>query len=246
LRNELLKELLVHGIVIQNNTVIINDNTTLSFRDARKYYKKKSQSAYDILCDLWVDIVNLLEKRNCAKTSAAEGVDNIFIHALQGLKRLVHLYPGLADHAKIEDTLCMSLCSDINTFSYNVMSKIIEYKLAIEWLTHLISKNLYIRSLLLAYQNSSHLQTEAKGVHGPYSNLDLPMEERVFSWSVIDEEVRGRSRDLRSQMRYTKGLTTYDDPLNNNGTYWREIRNEPYLWGKEGENPYPHRNLLWT
>jgi hypothetical protein len=99
--------------------------------------------------------------------------------------------------------------------------------------------------LLFHAQINKNLKTEAKGVHGPYSNLDLPMEERVFSWSVIDEEVRGRSRDLRTQIRYTKGHTVYNDPMNNNGTYWREIRNEPFLWGKEGENPYPHRNLLW-
>ena len=243
--NEISKELLVHNVVLQKSSVVINDTTELSYRDARKYYKNKAKKAYEILCGLWVDTVKILQNRNCAETIASDGIDVVFVHALQGLKSTVHLYPGLSEFDKIDDALCMALCSDINTFSFSVMSKIIEYKLAIEWLTHLISKNLYIRSLLFHAQINKNLKTEAKGVHGPYSNLDLPMEERVFSWSVIDEEVRGRSRDLRTQIRYTKGHTVYNDPMNNNGTYWREIRNEPFLWGKEGENPYPHRNLLW-
>ena len=245
MNNEIIKELLVNGIVLQNGSVIINDATSLSYKEACRYYKNKAKKAYEILCDLWGDVVSVLQQRNCAQTLPSDGIDYVFIRALQGLKRIVHLYPGLKEYDKVDDALCMALCSDINTFSYNVMSKIIEYKLAIEWLTHLISRNLYIRSLLIFAKYNKTLSVKAKGVHGPYSNLDLPMEERVFSWSVIDEEVRGRSRDLRSQIRYTKGLTTYNDPLNNNGTYWREIRNEPFLWGKEGENPYPHRNLLW-
>jgi hypothetical protein len=96
------------------------------------------------------------------------------------LKRIIDLYPGLENYKDIEKILCMALCADINTFSYNVMSKVIEYKLAIEWLTHLVTKNLYLRSLILAYENSDKLKAEAKGVHGPYSNLDLPMEESFF------------------------------------------------------------------
>jgi hypothetical protein len=107
----------------------------------------------------------------------------------------------------------------------------------------LIAKNLYLRALLLVVQYPKQKEVSAKGVHGPYSNLDIPMQERVFSWSAIDEETRGRDRDIRNQRRYRMGLEGYNDPWVNEGFKWRELRNEPYLWGKEGESPYPRGSM---
>lgn len=242
--DDILKELNAHNITVQNGTVIIGDNN-MGVNQSIKYYKDKSQKTYEILIDIWNEVKDLLLNRSCRETVPSSGIDSIFIFAMQDLKRFLYLYPSLNNFNDILSCLQNALDADINTFSHECMSKIIEYKLAIEWLSHLVAKNLYIKSLLIAYKHAEPRKVIAKGVHGPYSNLDLPMQERVFSWTAIDEEVRGRSRDLRNQHRYRMGLERYNSPFVNEGFTWRELRNEPFLWSKQDENPYPHRNLLW-
>jgi hypothetical protein len=181
-----------------------------------------------------------------SKTVSTEGIDNIFINAIQGLKRMLYLYPGLSNFEIIEQAINQCLCKDINQISYNAMCKIIEYKIGLEWVGHIISKNLYIRYLLIEYfRNLKTKHIVAKGVHGPFANLDIPMEERIFEWSSISDEIKGREKQKQNQKRYRNGLEGYNDPYVNEGFVWRELKNEPFLWGKEGENPYPHRNILW-
>ena len=211
-------------------------------------YKAKAKAAYDITQKLWEEVSVSLREQPSKHSKPAEGIDAIFIHSLQGLKRMIYLYPGLTSFENIDASISQALNRDINDFSYRTMSKIIEYKLAIEWVGHIISKNLYIKSLIYRYGKSLSNKdiVVAKGVHGPFSNLDLPMGERVFDWSSISDEVYGREKDKQKQNRYTMGLEGYNDPHVNEGFMWREIKNEPFLWGKEGENPYPHRNALWS
>jgi len=72
------------------------------------------------------------------------------------------------------------------------------------------------------------------------------MDERVFEWDDIDEEMRGRDRDIRRQKRYRTGLENYNnDGRVGEGFYWRELRNEPFSWhSREFDDPYPSRHLL--
>lgn len=244
LSTEIYQELSAHGILVKDGLVYIGNAAPVKRVDAIKSYKKRAKELFSIIEKTWTDISQILEFRDCRKTDHSEGFVSLFIPALQGLKRMHALYPGLRDYDKIKIHLNGALLSDSNTFSQTVMSKVIDYKLALEWLSHLLAKNMYIRALLIACANKNKT-VEAKGVHGPYSNLDLPMLERVFSWSSVDEETRGRSNDKRRQSRYTMGFERYNEPAINEGFMWRELRNEPFLWGKEGENPYPHRNILW-
>lgn len=222
----------------------IGDAAPVKKAEALKAYRKRSKELFDIIEKTWDDVSQLLEFRDCKKTETSDAILQLFIPALQGLKRMLFLFPALEKFEKHKLHLDGALLCDSNTFSYTVMSKIIDYKLAIEWLSHLLAKNMYIRALLTACVKLGKT-VQAKGVFGPYSNLDLPMLERVFEWSAIDEEVRGRENDKRNQSRYTLGFERYNESGVNEGFVWRELRNEPFLWGKEGENPYPHRNVLW-
>lgn len=244
----LAKELSIHGVSLSPKGLVKMEKGEVPVGHATSLYKVKARSAYNISEKLWGEIKDLLSKPNPQQSQPPEGIENIFVHCLQSLKRMIYLYPGLADFESIEKALCKALCTDINDFSYRTMSKIIEYKLAIEWVGHIIAKNLYIRYLLILYSKviTNKQVVTAKGVHGPYANLDMPMQERVFEWSAISDEVHEREKDKQHQSRYTMGLEGYNDPYVNEGFVWRELKNEPFLWGKEGENPYPHRNLLWS
>jgi len=244
----LLKELSIHGVIISKKGLVKMEKGEVPIGHAISLYKTKARVAYKISENLWLEIKELLSNPNLQSSKPAEGIESIFVHCLQGLKRMIYLYPGLNDFESIEKSLDSSLCNDINNFSYRIMSKIIEYKLAMEWVGHIIAKNLYIRFLLVSYskiKNNKQIVV-AKGVHGPYANLDIPVDTRVFPWSAISDEVSEREKDKQNQSRYTKGLEGYNDPYVNEGFVWREIRNEPFLWGKESENPYPHRNSLWS
>lgn len=242
---DLQKELLHHGVSTKDGYTFLYDGKTFKKNQIKNHLRKKASSYYRIIAEYWMQACQELNGRQKQRTDAIEGIDNIFLHSLTGLRRLLHLYPTIDNHDFILLSLRAALDSDINTFQYSTMSKIVEYKLGIEWLSHLLCKNLYVKNLIAHIDYGDRLQVEAKGVFGPYSNLDLPMKERVFLWADIDEEVRGRSRDLRNQSRYTMGLWRYNDPLINEGWTWRELRNEPYLFNNASDNPYPHRNLLW-
>jgi len=244
LYDDIKKELLIHKIALKGNGIVSFEGKSLPVSHCAGLFKAKAKASYEVVEKLWDEVCSLLSEETEAKTNPPEGIDSVFVHALQGLYRMLYLYPGLLRFDEIQRQVGQALCRDINSFSYRVMSKIIEYKLGIEWVSHLIAKNLYIRALLLVVQFPERKEVSAKGVHGPYSNLDIPMQERVFSWSAIDEEVRGRGRDIRNQRRYRMGLEGYHDPWVNEGFKWRELRNEPYLWGKrEDESPYPRGTM---
>lgn len=243
------KELNMHGIFPQQNGMIeLGSHGNISLSKASVVFKQKAKNAYTIVSKLWNEVSSILDFQSEATSKAPEGLENTFITALQGIKKMIGLYPGLEGYNKIEDIISKALCKDINSYSYKLMSKVIEYKIAIEWVGHLIARNLYIRSLILRFVSlrSQKTETIAKGVHGPYANLDVGIKERCFEWSDISEEVAGREKEIKSQRWYKMGLEGYNDPYVNEGFVWRELKNEPFLWGKEGENPYPHRNSLWS
>lgn len=243
---DIKSELLIHGFSVRDNGIISFEGKNLPISHCLALLKLKLKQLYSIVDKLWTEVCLLLSEDNIKRTEVPEGIDSVFIHSLQGLKRMLYLYPGLSSFSSKEDVISKSLCKDLNSFSYRLMSKIIEYKLGIEWIGHLIAKNLYFTSMIMCmrfYNKKENKKVVAKGVHGPYSNLDIPMQERVFSWSAIDEEVAGRSRDIKNQRRYRMGLEGYNDPWVNEGFKWRELRNEPYLWGREGESPYPKGSM---
>ncbi len=138
-------------------------------------------------------------------------------------------------------------------FSFSMLSRknMILYKMLSRWLDYLIKKDLYIYQLIISTINKSmhdidHEKT-ARGIQGPWGNLDLPMQERVFKWDDVSEETYGRRADIQKQRRYVMGLEDYHSPNVKVGYYWRELRNEPYLFSDaDTESPYPHRNLLWS
>ena len=87
-----------------------------------------------------------------------------------------------------------ALNTDSIDFSKDIILSVPDYKLCLDWT---IRKNCilsYIRKLLrfvLSGQvfTSRDVVKTARGVAGPWSNLDLPMLERAFEWNDISDEV---------------------------------------------------------
>lgn len=247
MRDLIVKELVAQGICPTDDGNNCQwKNQQVSFDQCKKSLMKSSLENKRLLLRLWGEMIEQLSKRDTGEPCPV--AYSMFVPALKSLYALASSFGKLRTNGVVE-SLKSALNEDSNSFSRLVMSKVIEFRLAIDWVHHLIRRDLYLCNLIDAYKRSSlQMQVEASGVAGPWSNLDLPMQERVFKWDDIEEEEAGREADKRNQRRYQMGLENYGtgDFSPTEGFYWREIRNEPYEFDDDSENTYPHRDQLWV
>ncbi len=245
----LLKELISKNIRFERSDVCIIDNKKMSVDNAIKLKKRTVKSDQKLLKSLWAQVSKVLKEYSPEQDKYNSDLNNLFVYSINSLytDSLKHEFLKTEN---ISDSLFEFLQKDILCYSEQIMERVIEYKISIDWVEHLIRSNLYVIALLNKYK--LHIKNNvvtARGVSGPWSNLDLPMEERVFKWDDIAEETAGRERDKKRQSRYTMGLENYGDGdfSPNEGFFWRELRNEPYLFeDSDEESSYPHRNQLWV
>lgn len=241
----IVKELAAQGIHPTDGNTCQWRGQKIPFDQCKKLLAKSSNTNKRLLLRLWGELTEHLSKRDTGEPCPV--ARSMFVPALQSLYALASSFDRLRTNG-VTDALKAALNEDSDSFSRLVMSKVVEFRLAIEWVHHLVRRDMYLCALIDAYKRSLlKPRIEASGVAGPWSNLDLPMQERVFEWKDIEEEVAGREGDKRNQNRYQMGLENYGtgDFSPNEGFYWRELRNEPYSFDDEDSNPYPHRDTLW-
>jgi hypothetical protein len=236
------------------------DHNTCSFEHDGKRYKSKIQTKIFLLRKKYIEnekvLKELLEKSSQLLSNfqdykiTNEPVDqksiSLFIHTVKDLNKLVHLKmsvnPNFIDVCHF-DNIKKALCRDYKSFPKDVITALPDYKIAIDFIYRRNCALFYIARLLKVIEKNkfdNFIIKEAKGIQGPWSNLDLPMLERVFEWDDIEEEVRGRDKDIRKQRRYEQGLEEYNTDKFQEGHYLREMRNEPYSWANRfTESPYP-------
>lgn len=92
--------------------------------------------------------------------------------------------------------------------------------------------------VLLSYLQVSKLikssEVDIEGVNGWYSNLDLPMKERVFEYSEDEQDFMSNDKWIKSQPRYNPEYEERGDPNGTCGFYytWWEIANSPYYYSR--------------
>jgi hypothetical protein len=167
---------------------------------------------------------------------------NLFVFSLKDLTKYLLCFDG-AEKSKYYMIVSQALSKDVKMFSKDQVYSIPDYKISIDWVSRNVSRLLYVSNLLsLASMGKKRVSQyeikTAKGVAGPWSRLDLPMEERAFPFGF---GLRSREKGKQKQRRYRKGLENYNnDGRVGEGHYWRELRNEPYDWmNREYEDPYP-------
>jgi hypothetical protein len=213
--------------------------------------KKSIKNHEAILSSLWDNLCEILDEEQPIEEQFHDSkMKNIFIHTLKDMSKFLLMFDELQGSV-ISQKIEQSLSRDINSFSSEQLSEVVDYKISIDWIDRTIQRLLYICNLLgfstLGIKKVSQYDIKmAKGISGPWANLDLPTLERVYPFE--QEESDGRIKDKEKQRRYTKGREAYNnDGRCGEGHYWRELRNEPYSWfDNDNESPYPHRNLLWN
>ena len=215
-------------------------------------YIKKNTKLFN---DLWEELSNLILGSSCTNFIKDTKLINLFINSVKELYSFAQILciNTKKAHGKLGKVgiflgLSNLLNSDINQINKEMIDIVPEYKIAIDWVFRKNCQLSYIVNLLKALIKdceNGKVKT-ARGISGPWANLDLPMKERAFEWADIDDEVRGREQDKQKQFRYRKGLEEYNnDGRVGEGHYWREIRNEPFSWyDRATESPYPSRSLL--
>lgn len=247
------KELMYHGFkpIGDNKFIVFQSNGSEKTVDATTLIDEFTRQIDDnisLFRDLWTGVKDTLSSRSCPSSLIDPISKNIFINSLKDLAKMLEMFEE-ADDSLLSFILDNSLRMDIYDFSIEQIKTIPDYKISIDWVHRLICRMSYVRKLLFFYMQGKNKVINykfAKGISGPWANLDLPMQERVFSWDSEDENFRGRSRDIRNQRRYRKGLEEYNnDGRVGEGHYWRELRNEPFSWyDRDEEDPYPTRSVL--
>jgi len=253
----LIKELATFGIHL-------SENGTCQYYDAEgKAYqntlgelgqevRKSIRQNVHLFRSLWNQVANLLNRPVQRQDRAYDPkIIDLFIHNLRDLSNLCMVFDEL-DGSPVKNSILHALERDIKDFDPAQIKSLPDYKISIDWVLRLIHRFKYIHKLLsfagMGQEKArNYIMKTARGVAGPWSNLDLPMEERVIPFTYDDEDLRGRMVDKLKQYRYRKGLENYNasDGVGE-GHYWRELRNEPFSWYDQSENPYPHRNVLWS
>ena len=187
----------------------------------------------------------------------------ISVHGLRVLQKCFSYIKSKSQHAVLKDISCIKHIRKLSCLAADRMSHSTAEQAAvalsrIELYEYNIKKTGYLKYLInsyLKYQSGQSIKIAIdidinSSIQGPYSNLDLPTQERVFRWSDIDEETYARQDAKQKQRRYQMGLEDNSSSDAKVGFYWRELRNEPYLFlsGSEEmgyETSYPYRANLW-
>jgi len=203
-----------------------------------------------LFSETWDNICNVLTNKENNHQCYDQNLKKLFKFSLKELQKLLLAFEDM-DNSNISKTIDNALNQDINSFSHQQIDTLSNYKISIDWIHRLIHLHKYLVSLLkLSCCGKDVISKKeiklARGVSGPWANLDLPMLERVYSFESEDlRGLKGRSRDKKYQRRYQKGLDNYNSEGVGEGHYWRELRNEPFLWSnRKTDSPYPGRNIL--
>ena len=243
--NDLLrKELIAQDVLSSDGNSYHWRGQEVSFDFCKKQIRLSAAKNKKLLLRLWTELAEQLAKRGTGDSCPI--ARSMFIPAIKSLCVLASNFKKLQENGVV-DSIKSALNEDSESFSRLVMSKVIEFRLAIEWLHHLVRRDLYLAAILDAYRKSQvHPQPVVASAYGPWTNVGPRMEDRVFKWSEIEDDVMGREKEKEDQSRYTMGLENYGtgDYSPNEGFVWREIRNDPYNFGDEGESPYPSRSTL--
>jgi hypothetical protein len=257
----LSKELAIHGVKLldENFCQLTHKGKVYKVRidKAIRFIKKQINSNCKLFKTLWNEVTELLDTCDCQQTTRTSDVKivNMFVSSINNLYTFASImlqqFPAFREeHPKLINALEKASRIDYIYFSAVTIDTIIDYRISLDWVDRKNSILSYVQDLLSFASKgntfvSSKIIKTARGISGPWSNMDLPMLERVFSWDDIDEEMRGRTRDKQTQRRYTKGFDHYNEPGVGEGHYWRELRNEPFSWyNKSTDSPYPSRSTL--
>lgn len=237
----LQKELAIYGIGLDaKHNVVECDGGRVTINDAINKVKLRLKKERELFYEYIDKCLELLY--NPVDTGNAP-IDELRVKLfLHSLKRFCNLFELITS----QDISRIYLQKDLSEYGKDVLEKIPDYLMSLDLLFRSCSIQRYKIKLLRcarAGERKCNINKYklAAGVNAPWGRLDLPLLERVFPYNDIEEEMQGKRDDIKRQHRYKKGFEHYNDPSGRvgEGHYWRELRNEPFMWtDRFSDSPY--------
>ena len=253
----LTKELAVHGFRLLEDGKSVEYTQGGSARiaaipEAAAMIQSEVRENAAVLDDLWKQAAGIVQAQQPNQAVHDPRMANLFIHALKELVKLLDCFedPGVSG---LKQAFRGALNRDITSFSNEQVDAFTDLKITIDWVYRLIQRLLYINRLFKIISkgataiNMEPFKTVTAEGKSPWSNLDLPMGQRVIPFREEEENLRGREYDIRHQERYRKGFEAYNnDGRVGEGHYLRDIAAEPSTWTEWMEDKEnQHRSVLF-
>ena len=185
------------------------------------------------ISDRWQELSSIADKISSDYGRNTGSLDNLIF--LNSVKHSFSLSRQFSDLIHVSESILGVLESDIASVDSNLVKHFnVEY-LRIKCSHKLIMNELYRIKLLNRYMKL----TKSAGISGPWSNLELPIEERVWEWD--EDYFQEREKDKRSQIRYNP------EEAASTGAYyvWVDQTRDPYAFTDlQKDSPYKSRSTM--
>lgn len=243
----------------------ITDDTELLKAELRAFDIKNSNNGYDIcigddllsaqtlqecyelidsgiaelkqhLLETWHDLQHIAQKMLREDGQNGGSIDNLLF--LSAIKKSFELSSLFSDLKPISQTIRQLLDTDIASSDNRLILHFNDDYLRIQCLHKMVMIEIYRKQLIRRYM----VMTKQAQISGPWANLDLPKEERVWEWDEGEEEYfANRQKSRREQIRYNPENQT------KSGFYyvWQDLNRDPYRFeDMKEDSPYKSRHLL--
>ena len=181
----------------------------------------------------WKKICTLLLNKPVGLVGGSQSTEKMFVASLKHLLRFSKRFKHFGKTSKI---FKQALQTDSQRFNESVMSKVVDYKICIDWMNHIVQNGMFCVKLLKYFESNRQKQVVAQQMV-PGGSLDLEEEERHWSWDETQEDYEDSRKDYYNQTELSGGN---DPEWLSQGFNWNEYRNDPYTYGDEDDDPYPH------
>jgi hypothetical protein len=182
----------------------------------------------------WHDLRNLSEVICNSSGQNLGSLENLLF--LNGVKKIYFLSKRFSDLNDISESIKKLFYIDIVNIPSSLIIQFNHLYLSIKILHNLIMREIYRLFLIKRYQKIS----KTAQISGPWSNLDLPMEERVWSAEEDEEYFADREKARKDQVRYNPEVGKL-------GYFyiWQDLARGPYDFNDMAiDSPYKSRLLL--
>ncbi len=188
------------------------------------------------LFETWHELQNVAQKILREDGRNTGSLDNLIF--LSAVKKSIELSSIFTDLQPVTKTIYQILDTDIASSDDRLIQYFNDDYLRIQCLHRLMMVELYRKHLVQKFMTV----TKQAQISGPWANLDLPMEERMWEWDEGEEEYfANRKKSRREQVRYNPENQT------KSGFYyvWQDHTRDPYRFeDMKEDSPYKSRTLL--
>ncbi len=188
------------------------------------------------LFETWQDLQHITQKMLREDGQNSGSLDNLLF--LNSVKKSFELSCIFSDLIPVSQTIRQLFDTDIASSDNRLILHFNDDYLRIQCLHKMVMIEIYRKQLIHRYMAI----TKQAQISGPWANLDLPKEERVWEWDEgEDEYFDNRQKSRREQIRYNPENQT------KSGFYyvWQDLALDPYRFeDMKEDSPYKSRHLL--